>query len=55
MDDETLGKIFNAYFTTKRKGTGLGLAIVQKIIEDHNGEITVESTQGQGTRIRITI
>jgi nitrogen fixation/metabolism regulation signal transduction histidine kinase len=55
MDDETLSKIFNAYFTTKRKGTGLGLAIVQKIIEDHNGEITVESAQDKGTRIRITI
>lgn len=55
MDDETLGRIFDAYFTTKRKGTGLGLAIVQKIIEDHNGEISVESTKGKGTRIRIIL
>ncbi len=55
IDDKNLSKIFNAYFTTKQKGTGLGLAIVQKIIEDHNGEIIVESTVGKGTCIRITI
>jgi two-component system nitrogen regulation sensor histidine kinase NtrY len=55
IDDKNLSKIFNAYFTTKQKGTGLGLAIVQKIIEDHNGEIVVESTVGKGTCVRIKL
>ncbi len=52
-----LGKIFTAGFTTKNSGvgTGLGLAICTKIIEKHNGEITVNSTLGVGSEFIITI
>ena len=48
-----LQKIFDPYFTTKkrgsRKGTGLGLAICYSIVKNHDGHITVESEMGVGT------
>ncbi len=51
-------KIFDPFFTTREKGTGLGLAIVHKIIENHSGEINLQSPltgKTQGCRITITI
>ena len=53
MPEAVRVQIFNPYFTTKTAGTGLGLAIVSKIIEDHNGEIDVRSTEGVGTEITV--
>jgi two-component system sensor histidine kinase HydH len=52
---ENLNKMFDPYFTTKAKGTGLGLAIAQKIVEAHDGQLTVSSTVGQGTKIIILL
>ncbi|WMW66332.1 ATP-binding protein [Nitratidesulfovibrio liaohensis] len=46
---ESLGSIFNPYFTTKASGTGLGLAIVHKVVEAHHGDIKVRSALGRGT------
>jgi two-component system sensor histidine kinase HydH len=48
-------RIFDPYFTTKADGTGLGLAIVYKIVEAHGGEINVESSPGQGTRVTLIL
>jgi PAS domain S-box-containing protein len=57
MDEMTMKQIFNPFFTTKRArgGTGLGLSISYRIIKDHDGEIEVESSPGQGTIFRILI
>lgn len=55
MDEQTKAKIFDPFFTTKEPGdgTGLGLAFVYRIIQQHNGELHVSSTPGQGTVVRI--
>lgn len=45
--------IFNPFFTTKSSGVGLGLAIVSKIVDEHGGQITVESDVGEGSVFRV--
>lgn len=58
MDETTLKKIFNPFFTTKPvgEGTGLGLSIAYKIItEGHKGTITVDSEVGKGTSFKISL
>ncbi|HYX33483.1 MAG TPA: MEDS domain-containing protein [Oligoflexus sp.] len=54
MDEQTLGKVFYPFFTTKGigKGTGMGLAIAHGIITQHNGQIICDSKPGQGTVVR---
>jgi signal transduction histidine kinase len=50
-----LQQIFEPLYTTKPKGTGLGLYIAQEIVRAHGGQITVQSTEGQGTTFVITL
>lgn len=47
---ENREKIFNLYYTTKEHGNGIGLAMVFKIVQLHNGDISVESEVGKGSR-----
>lgn len=53
IPEESLGKVFDPYFTTKEmgshKGVGLGLAVCYSVLRKHDGYITVESQQGEGT------
>jgi signal transduction histidine kinase len=52
---EHVGKVFEPFFTTKRAGTGLGLATVKKIVEEHQGHISIASGPGQGTAVIIRL
>ncbi|WP_457566742.1 hybrid sensor histidine kinase/response regulator [Caldithrix abyssi] len=49
IDEKSLQRIFDPYFTTKKTGTGLGLAVTFSIIKKHSGYITAQSKVGQGT------
>jgi two-component system sensor histidine kinase HydH len=53
IDPKHLENIFNPFFTTKAEGVGLGLAIVSKIVDEHGGQIMVESTPGEGSVFRV--
>ena len=54
MDQETLNRAFEAFYTTKKsKGTGLGLSLCYSIITGHGGTIEIDSSPSQGTQVRI--
>ncbi len=52
---EDIGHVFDPFFTTKDYGTGLGLSVVHGIIEEHGGQIEVESQVSQGTAFHILL
>lgn len=51
----TIDRAFEPLFTTRARGTGLGLAVVKKIIEEHNGSISLSSELGIGTKVSFVI
>lgn len=56
MRPEIQSKVFTRFFSTKEgQGTGLGLLITQKIIQEHGGEITLESKEGVGTTFLVVL
>jgi len=55
MSAEKVDQIFKPFFTDKDKGPGLGLAITKSIIDSHHGEIAVQSVEGKGTTIIVTL
>jgi Na+/proline symporter/signal transduction histidine kinase len=56
MAEDLLDQVFEPFVTTKgpRHGTGLGLSVVYRIVEDHGGQIAIDSRPGQGTRVVLT-
>ncbi len=57
MDEITKKKLFEPFYTTKEvgKGTGLGLSIAYGIVQNHNGELSAQSTLGEGSTITLTL
>lgn len=55
MSAENLSRAFEPYFTTKPSGTGLGLLIVRRIVREHGGELSIESSQNKGLTLTIRL
>lgn len=55
MDQETMSRMFEAFFSTKPGGSGLGLPTTEKIIGAHGGQISVQSEVGRGTQFTIQL
>ena len=55
MEEDIQRKIFEPFFSTKEEGIGLGLPIARRIVEEHGGEVQVESRAGEGTTFTITL
>jgi two-component system sensor kinase FixL len=52
---EIRSRLFTPFVTTKSRGTGLGLSTVRRLLEAHNGDIRVDSPQGGGARVTVTL
>jgi signal transduction histidine kinase len=55
MPPAVMERIFEPFYTTKEQGTGLGLSISRSIVDQHEGEITVQSTEGEGTTFAVSL
>jgi signal transduction histidine kinase len=55
IEKVALDRIYEPFFSTKKRGTGLGLAIVKQIVEQHGGTVAIESEPGQGARVTIDL
>jgi two-component system sensor histidine kinase PilS (NtrC family) len=52
---ESLNRVLEPFYSTKGSGTGLGLSIAQRVVERHNGRISIESQPNKGTKVRVHI
>ena len=55
IDPDNISRIFEPYFTSKANGSGLGLSIARRIVEAHDGNLSVTSEVGQGSSFHVTL
>jgi signal transduction histidine kinase len=55
ISPDDMGRVFEPYHTTKGDGSGLGLMVVQRIVQEHGGQIELESKAGEGTHFTILL
>jgi len=55
MSPDVLAHAQEAFYTTKTNGSGLGLTIASQIARDHNGEVRIESREGEGTTVALRL
>ncbi len=55
IPDADMAHLFEPFFTRKTKGVGLGLANVKRILEEHGGDVKIESTLGEGTTVSMQL
>ncbi len=55
MDEKTLARVFEPYFSTRDSGTGLGMAIARRTVQEHGGSLEVTSAPGKGTSFIISL
>jgi signal transduction histidine kinase len=55
LDPNTLGRIFDAFYTTKPGGMGMGLSISRSILQSHNGRLWATSNDGPGATLHFTL
>ncbi|MEZ4649808.1 MAG: HAMP domain-containing sensor histidine kinase [Candidatus Eisenbacteria bacterium] len=55
MDEDTVARVFEPFYSTRPDGTGLGLSIVRRLVTDFGGSIDVESSPGAGTTFRLLL
>ncbi len=55
IDPSVLAQVFDPFFTTKEAGTGLGLSIVRKIIDQHGGDVRIDSARGKGASVIVSL
>jgi two-component system sensor histidine kinase PilS (NtrC family) len=53
MPPDVRNRVFEPFYTTKSTGTGLGLAIVERIVQSHEGLLSLDSREGEGSTFRV--
>lgn len=53
MEESDIDKVFDSFYTTKDLGTGLGMTLCRMIVKNHKGEISIESSRGEGTKVSV--